>query len=157
MKTLGNFIWFIFCGGAITALAWFILGAVMAGTIVGLPFAYAAFRIGQFAAFPFGKELIDVRLLGKKRLPGTLLANIVWFVVAGVWLAVCHVASAMYCLAACIFIIPIFFGAPAWAVAHLTLAGASLAPLGKQVVSSAVAAEAKRLHLSESIAQLRGE
>ncbi len=135
MATLGNFIWFVFCGGMISALSWIIGGALMAVTVIGLPFAYAAFRIARFAAFPFGKELVDARMLGETRIPGTTLANALWFFLAGIWLAIAHVMSAIGCIVACFAILPIFLGAPAWALAHLRLASVSLAPLGKRVVS----------------------
>ena len=65
MAFVGNLLWFVFGGGAIAWLLWVILGVLLAVTIVGLPFAVAAFRIAGFAAFPFGKELIDVRLIGE--------------------------------------------------------------------------------------------
>jgi uncharacterized membrane protein YccF (DUF307 family) len=121
------------------SLAWLFLGGLMAITVVCLPFAYAAFRIARFAAFPFGKELIDARLMGEARIPGTMLANIIWLVAAGIWVAIAHVFSAVMCIVACLFILPIFLGAPAWALAHLRLASVSLAPLGKRVVSHELA------------------
>ena len=148
MKTLGNFVWFLFCGGLITAVVWLLLGGVMALTVIGLPFAYAAFRIARFAAFPFGKELVDARFVGKKRITGTALANVVWFVLAGIWLAIGHVISAAWCIVSCLLILPILLGAPAWAVAHLRLASVSLAPLGKRVVPGDVASEIRRRQIS---------
>ena len=144
MATLGNFIWFIFCGGLFASLLWFILGGIMAITVVGLPFAHAAFRIARFAAFPFGKELVDARTLGEKRITGTTLANILWLLLAGIWLAISHVLSAMVCIGICVLIFPIVLGAPAWALAHLRLAGVSLTPLGKRVVSKELAAEVRK-------------
>jgi len=151
MKTLGNFVWFVFCGGLLSAFIWFLLGAIMAVTVIGLPFAYAAFRIGRFAAFPFGKELVDARLMGEKRIAGTTLANILWVLLAGIWLAIAHVLSAISCIVACVLIIPILFGAPAWAVAHLRLAAVSLAPLGKRVLASDMAAEVRRRQINAQL------
>jgi len=66
MSLLGNFIWFVFCGGLFMWIGWLLLGALMFITVVGIPFAHAAFRIARFAAFPFGKELVDAELLGEK-------------------------------------------------------------------------------------------
>ena len=156
MATLGNFIWFVFCGGLISALLWFFFGGIMAITVVGLPFAFAAFRIGRFTAFPFGKELVDARSLGETRIPGTALANILWFLLAGIWLAISHVISAIVCILSCVLIIPIIFGAPAWALAHLRLAGVSLAPLGKRVVSKELAREVRKrqIHIRLSTASV---
>lgn len=151
MKTLGNFVWFLFCGGLFSAIIWFLLGGLMAVTIIGLPFAYAAFRIARFAAFPFGKELVDARSLGEARIFGTMVANILWFLLAGIWLALGHVSMAIWSIISCVLIIPLLFGAPAWAVAHVKLAGVSLAPLGKRVVSSDMAAEVRRRQVNAKL------
>lgn len=136
MSTLGNFIWFIFCGGLWSAIAWYICGAFMFCTVIGIPFSAACFRIAKFAAFPFGKHLVDARMMGEKRIPGTALANFLWIIFAGLGLALTHVLCAITCLFSCILIVPIFLGAPAWAKAHLNLASVSFAPLGKRVVST---------------------
>lgn len=63
MAFLGNLLWFVFGGGIISWFLWIMLGLPMAITIIGIPFAKAAFRISGFAAFPFGKELIDCRFI----------------------------------------------------------------------------------------------
>ena len=133
MAMLGNFIWFI-CGGLSTAIGWYIIGGVWHLTVVGIPFGKACWRIAPFAAFPFGKELIDGRLMGDKRIAGTALLNLLWILFAGLWLALGHAMAAILCLASCVLILPILLGAPAWAVGHLNLAKASFAPLGKRIV-----------------------
>ena len=61
---IGNILWFLFGGGLIASILWLLFGLVMAVTIIGIPFMFAAFRIAWFAAFPFGKELVDTRVLG---------------------------------------------------------------------------------------------
>jgi uncharacterized membrane protein YccF (DUF307 family) len=146
MATLGNFVWFVFCGGIFMGLAWVLAGCVLYLTIVGIPFGHACFRIASFAFFPFGKEIVDARLLGEARIPGTTLANILWFILAGLWLAIGHLCAAIACIASCLLIVPIFLGAPAWALAHLNLAGVSLAPLGQRIVTKdqAVAIRSRR-------------
>lgn len=127
MMLLMNIIWFIFGGGAISWALWMLLGALFFITVIGIPFAYAAFRIAGFAAFPFGKELVDVRDIGEARIVGTGLANFLWIILAGIWLALSHiVAGATLCLT----IIGIPFG-----FAHFRLAGVCFAPLGKKPVS----------------------
>jgi len=112
-----------------------LMGAVFAITIVGIPFAVACFRIAGFAAFPFGKELIDAELIGEKRIPGTGLLNFLWIILAGLWLAISHALAGIGC---CLTIIGIPFG-----LAHFKLAGVSFAPLGKRSVPKEVAAAAK--------------
>jgi len=125
MKLLGNLLWFIFGGGFVAWLAWLLTGLLLAVTVVGFPFAVAAFRISGFAAFPFGKDLVDARIVGGTRIPGTGLANLLWILFAGIWLTIGHALAGLgYCLT----IIGIPFG-----LAHFKLASVSFAPLGKRV------------------------
>lgn len=128
MKLLGNILWFVFGGGFAACLAWLLTGTLLAITVVGFPFAVAAFRIAGFAAFPFGRELVDARIVGGTRVLGTGLANVLWIILAGLWLTIGH---ALLGLAYCITIIGIPFG-----LAHFKLAGISFAPLGKRVVAT---------------------
>ena len=125
MTLLLNLIWFIFGGGLVAWLAWMALGLLLALTVVGIPFAYAAFRIAGFAAFPFGRTLVDVREFGESPIVGTGLANLLWIVFAGIWLWIAHVCAG---IAYCCTIIGIPFG-----FAHFRLAAVCFAPLGKRV------------------------
>lgn len=135
MTFMLNLLWFIF-GGFFSWLSWVILGVVLTITVIGIPFAKAAFRISKFAAFPFGKELIDVRLIGEKRVTGTGLANILWIILAGIWLAIEHISIG---ISLCLTIIGIPFG-----LAHFKLAKVSFAPLGKKPVSNEMAEETRK-------------
>jgi uncharacterized membrane protein YccF (DUF307 family) len=121
LALLLNILWLI-CGGAVAAFAWLVAAAIMALTIIGLPWSFAAFRIALYTALPFGHEM--------RRRPDadelTALGNLVWFLLAGWWLAIAHLVIA-FVLAVTIIGLPF-----AWA--HLKLAGASLAPLGKEIV-----------------------
>lgn len=123
MALIGNILWFIFGGGLVSFILWVLFGLLMAITIIGIPFAKAAFRIAGFAAFPFGKELVDVRSEGGTRIFGTGLANFLWIILAGIWLAIGHFLAAIGYF---ITIIGIPFG-----LAHLKLAMVTFAPLGK--------------------------
>jgi len=126
MALILNIIWFIFGGGLVAWFLWVVLGALLFLTVVGIPFGFAAFRIAGFAAFPFGKELVDSRVLGEERVMGTGLANFLWIILAGIWLAISHIlAGASLCLT----IIGIPFG-----FAHFRLAAVCFAPLGKRPV-----------------------
>ena len=128
MKLLGNLLWFIFGGGFVAWLAWLLTGLLLALTVVGMPFAVAAFRISGFAAFPFGKDLVHARIVGGTRIPGTGLANLLWILFAGIWLTIGHALAGLgYCLT----IIGIPFG-----LAHFKLASISFAPLGKRVMAT---------------------
>ena len=126
MALLGNILWFVFGGGIVAALSWVLTGLLLAITVVGIPFAVAAFRIAGFAAFPFGRELVDARAVGEERILGTGLSNLLWIVLAGIWLTIGHVVVGV---ALCLTIIGIPFG-----LAHFKLASVSFAPLGKRVV-----------------------
>ncbi len=127
MVFLLNILWFVFGGGFVAWILWMLLGGLLFITIVGIPFAYAAFRIAGFAAFPFGKELVDSRKMGETRVIGTSLANFLWIILAGIWLAVSHILAG---ISLCVTIIGIPFG-----FAHFRLAGVCFAPLGKISVS----------------------
>lgn len=151
MRAIGNFIWFIF-GGILMGLAWWLVGLVAFLSIVGIPWGKACFVIGQFTFFPFGQEAISRKELQQKDDIGTgslgMLGNVVWFVFAGVWLAIGHLFSAVLCL---ITIIGIPFG-----IQHLKLAGIALAPIGKTIVSTEVAVAARKANAEASVASMRG-
>ena len=116
-----NILWLL-CGGLAAALGWLIAAGLMVITIIGLPWSFAALRIALYTLLPFGQEMRSRPDAGLM----STLGNIVWFILAGWWLAIIHLVLAV---ALAITII----GQPfAWA--HLKLAGASLAPLGKEIV-----------------------
>ena len=135
MRAIGNFLWFIL-GGFLMGLAWWLVGVIALLTIVGIPWARASFVIGQFSFFPFGKEAISRRELHQADDIGTgalgTIGNVIWFIFAGVWLAIGHVACA---IANFVTIIGIPFG-----LQHLKLAVLTLAPVGKTIVDKEVAA-----------------
>lgn len=139
MSAIGNFLWFIL-GGIFMGLSWWLVGLLAFVTIVGIPWGKACFVIGQFTFFPFGKEAISRKELTDQDDIGTgslgLIGNVIWFVFAGVWLAIGHVIAAIACG---ITIIGIPF-----AIQHLKLAGIALAPIGKTIVTKEVAAAALR-------------
>ena len=126
MRVLGNIIWLLF-GGLEAGLAWWVAGVLAALTIVGIPFAIAAFRIGAFSFWPFGREVVDRPETDEARKLLILVGNIVWIVLGGIWLALAHLVFA-FLLAITIIGIPC-------AVQHLKLARLSLTPYGKMIVN----------------------
>lgn len=122
MRLLMNILWFVF-GGWISGTLWLLAGAILAITVVGLPWTPAAFRIAGFSYWPFGKLVID-RHTG----PTSVILNILWFVLAGWWLALHHLVLAVG-LAVTIIGIPF-----AWQ--HVKLAMLSVTPVGKAVVEA---------------------
>jgi uncharacterized membrane protein YccF (DUF307 family) len=129
MRTLGNILWFIL-GGALMGFAWWLASITALLTIVGIPWAKACFVIGQFSFLPFGKKAIARNELSKKEDIGTgalgFLGNLIWFILAGWWLAIGHLISALACF---ITIIGIPFG-----LQHLKLAELAVFPIGKTIV-----------------------
>ncbi len=125
MTLLLNLAWFIVGGGFFAGLGWLFVGGLLAISVVGLPFAVAAWRIAGFAAWPFGRTLVDIRDLGERQIVGTGLANLLWVIFAGIWLWIGHVVAG---IGLCATIIGIPFG-----LAHFRLAAVSFAPLGKRV------------------------
>lgn len=129
MSTIGNILWFVL-GGFFMGLGWWLVGLLCAITIVGLPWAKACFVIGQFAFLPFGKEAVNRAVVSGVEDIGTgalgTIGNVIWFIFAGIWLALGHLASALACF---VTIIGIPFG-----VQHIKLALIALAPVGKTIV-----------------------
>lgn len=150
MGVIGNFLWFVL-GGALMGLGWWFLGLLAFVTIVGIPWGRACFVIGQFAFFPFGKEAVSRKDLSNNDDVGTgslgLIGNVIWFLFAGVWLAIGHVFSALLCF---VTIIGIPFG-----LQHLKLAGIALAPIGKTIVTKEVAAAARTQNADLIVTKLR--
>jgi uncharacterized membrane protein YccF (DUF307 family) len=129
ISLLMNILW-IFFGGLWMAAAWMIAAVIMAITIVGLPWARAAFNIGAYTLLPFGQRAVPRdRLTGQSDIgtgPLGWIGNLIWLLLAGWWLALGHVITAII-LAVTIIGIPF-----AWA--HLKLAGLALWPIGKVII-----------------------
>ncbi len=127
-----NIFWLLL-GGALAALGWFVAALIMVITIIGIPWARAAFDNGVYTLWPFGaKPIARDRLYGEDIGTGPLgfLGNIIWFFLAGWWLALGHLFAA---IGLAITIIGLPF---AWA--HLKLAGFALWPIGRTIVASNV-------------------
>lgn len=122
MRLILNVVWLIF-GGLWLALGYFLAGIVLCILIVTIPFGIASFRIGVYALWPFGSTIVDKPGSGA----GALVGNVLWLVLAGWWLALMHVITAI-AMAITIIGIPL-------AIANLKLIPVSLMPLGKDIVA----------------------
>jgi len=144
MTTALNLLWLI-CGGLLLGVGWLLASLLMFVSIIGIPWGRAAFNIAIFAFLPFGHEAIDRYALTGEEDIGTgalgTIGNVLWFLLAGLWLAIGHVCVGVACF---ITIIGIPFG-----IAHFKLAGISLAPIGKEIVPTEVAEEARRRRAAE--------
>ncbi|MGN6423840.1 MAG: YccF domain-containing protein [Asticcacaulis sp.] len=126
MTLLLNILWFIF-GGFISGCLWLLGGLILACTIVGLPWAFSAWRIASFVFWPFGRRIVDRPVDPVSGCLGVFL-NIIWFVFAGWYIALAHVLIA---IPEAISIIGVPF-----AFKDLQLAQLALAPVGKEIVSA---------------------
>lgn len=111
LTTLGNIIWFLF-GGAITGIAWAVVGILWSITIIGIPIGKQCFKIASLCFCPFGK--IVVFNTGTSN----FLMNLIWISVTGWTLAV---EAATIGLIYCITIVGIPFGKQYFKIAHLAL------------------------------------
>src|SRR6202043_2607592 len=130
LSLLLNILWIVF-GGLWMAAGWIVAAVIMAITIIGLPWAWAAFNIASYALLPFGRKAVSRAEYTGHDIgtgPFGLLGNIIWLVLAGWWLALGHLITAIP-LAVTIIGIPF-----AWA--HLKLAGIALWPIGKMIVAA---------------------
>ena len=129
LSLLLNLLWIVF-GGLWMAVGWIVAAVIMAITIIGLPWARAAFNIAVYTLLPFGSravrrdEITGLPDIGTG--PLGVIGNLIWLVLAGWWLAIGHLVTAVM-LAVTIVGIPF-----AWA--HLKLAGIALWPIGKVIV-----------------------
>lgn len=125
IRLILNILWFIF-GGWISGLLWLLGGAILAITVVGLPWAFSAWRIASYSFWPFGREVVwagqaegkDIGCFG-------VGLNVIWFVFAGWYIALSHLLIAF---AEAITIIGIPF-----ALKDLELAKLALAPVGATI------------------------
>src|SRR5450631_2926035 len=131
LSLLLNILWIVF-GGLWMAIGWVVAAVIMAITIIGFPWARAAFNIASYTLLPFGQRAVSRAEYSGREDVGTgplgILGNVIWLVLAGWWLALGHLATALL-LAVTVVGIPF-----AWA--HLKLAGIALWPIGKIIVSA---------------------
>jgi uncharacterized membrane protein YccF (DUF307 family) len=123
MRIIGNLLWLVFSGIEM-AIAYLVAGALSILFIVTIPLAIPAFRLAGYTLWPFGRVVVQRQHPGA----GSTIGNVVWFVVAGWWLALLHVVFGLL-LAITIIGIP-------FTVAHFKLAGLALRPYGKDVVEA---------------------
>lgn len=122
-SVLLNVIWLLF-GGIWLAIGYVVAGIICCLLIVTIPFGIASFRIALYALWPFGRTVVD---RGKVGVFSTI-GNVIWILVAGIWIAIGHVLTA----------IPMFvsiIGIPL-GIANLKMIPISLMPLGKVIVPS---------------------
>ncbi|SDH00549.1 Uncharacterized membrane protein YccF, DUF307 family [Lentzea fradiae] len=123
MRLILNVIWLVLAGFWM-AVGYAIAGLICYVLIITIPWGIASFRIANYALWPFGREVVDKPGAGT----GSLLGNVIWIIVAGLWLAIGHIVTG---IALCVTIIGIPMG-----IANFKLVKVSLVPLGKEIVES---------------------
>ena len=121
MRLILNVIWLILAGFWM-AVGYAVAGLICCILIITIPWGIASFRIANYALWPFGREVVEKPGAGT----GSLLGNVIWIIVAGIWLAIGHVVTG---IALCVTIIGIPLG-----LANFKLVKVSLVPLGKEIV-----------------------
>jgi uncharacterized membrane protein YccF (DUF307 family) len=121
VRIVGNLLWFVL-HGLWAFLAYVFIGFLWCLTIVGIPFGLASFRLATFVIWPFGRTVVHSPTRGA----ASGVGNLLWFFLAGLWIAFVHVVGG---LLLCLTIIGIPFGVQAF-----KLAGLAIAPLGRQIV-----------------------
>lgn len=121
LRVVLNVVWLVVFGWA-SALSFAIAALVMTVLVVTIPFGIASWRLALYTLWPFGRTLVPRPDAGA----GSTVGNVLWFVLAGVWIFLGHLGAALG-LAVTIIGIP-------WAVAAFKTGLAALAPLGKEIV-----------------------
>jgi uncharacterized membrane protein YccF (DUF307 family) len=123
MRLLLNIVWLVF-GGLVLAFGYAVAALVMFVLIITIPFGVAAARMALFCVWPFGRALVKKPDAGA----GSLIGNVIWFILAGWWLALGHLVTGV---AMCITIIGIPLG-----LANFKLIPVSVTPFGREIVDA---------------------
>jgi uncharacterized membrane protein YccF (DUF307 family) len=118
-----NVIWLVF-GGFFLAVGYAVAGVICCVLIITIPFGLASFRMANYTLWPFGRTTIPRRTAGI----ASGIGNVIWVIVAGWWLALGHIISAVTQFITVI-------GIPL-AIANLKLVPVSLFPLGHEIVDA---------------------
>ncbi|MGK5741166.1 YccF domain-containing protein [Micromonospora sp. URMC 103] len=119
-----NVLWLIFGGGIVLAVGYGAAALICFALVVTIPFGVAALRLAAYSLWPFGRTVVPKPGAGL----ASGLANVLWVVLAGWWLALSHLVAGV---ALCLTIIGIPFG-----VAHVKLVPAAFWPLGREVAAA---------------------
>ena len=91
MNSIGNILWLIL-GGILIAIIYYIVGLLMCITIIGIPFGVQLLKLGTYALWPFGHELVD----GPNQ-PGcvSIVMNLIWILLGWWEIAVIHLVCGL--------------------------------------------------------------
>ena len=123
MSILGNILWIIFGGGIVIFFEYLFEGLILCLTIIGIPFGIQCFKLSVLGLVPFGKEVVTTESYNGCL---SVVMNILWILIGGIWIALTHVLFAVLCAITII-------GLP-FAKQHIKLAALAFTPFGKSVV-----------------------
>ena len=123
MRLILNVIWLLLAGFWL-ALGYLVAAVLLTITIIGIPFAVQSLKLAGYALWPFGRMLVARE---HHHTVISVIGNILWLILAGWWLAIAHLITGILL---CITIIGIPLG-----IGSFKMAGAALAPFGKEIVS----------------------
>ena len=135
MRLLLNIIWFVLAG-LWMAIGYAFAALVMFLLIITIPFGIAALRIALYALWPFGRTIVRRADHGV----ASTIGNVLWFILAGWWLAIAHLITGVLL---CVTIIGIPLG-----LANFKLIPVSLTPLGRDIIDTS---EARRLGIANRV------
>lgn len=122
VRLILNVLWFVFGSGFVLAVGYGVAALICFALIVTIPFGIASLRLAVYSLWPFGRSIVSRPDAGV----ASGVANVLWVVLAGWWLALAHITAG---IAQCVTIIGIPFG-----IANLKLVPAAFWPLGRQIV-----------------------
>lgn len=122
IRLILNLLWLVFGSGIVLAIGYGLAALICFALIVTIPFGVASLRLAYYSLWPFGRTLVTKPTAGL----GSGIANVLWVIVAGWWLALAHILAG---IAQCVTIIGIPFG-----IANFKLVPAAFWPLGREVV-----------------------
>ncbi len=122
MRLILNILWLVLAG-IWMAIAYVVAGLILCITIIGIPFGVQSFKLAGYALWPFGRALVPAATRMKTL---STVANVLWFILAGWWLALGHLITG---IVLCLTIIGIPLG-----IASFKMAGAALVPFGREIV-----------------------
>ena len=122
VNALLNVMWVILAGFWL-AVGYLLAAVVMFILIITIPFGVQAAKLAGFAFWPFGRHVERKQSAGA----GSAIGNVLWFLLAGWWLALAHLITGVL-LAITIIGIPL-------AIANFKLIPMALVPFGREVVT----------------------
>ncbi|MEV6349249.1 YccF domain-containing protein [Actinoplanes sp. NPDC051851] len=122
MRVILNVLWFIFGSGFLLAIGYGVAALICFALVVTIPFGVAAMRLAIYSLWPFGRTVVSRQDAGV----ASGLANVLWVVLFGWWIALGHLTAG---IAQCVTIIGIPFG-----IANFKLVPVAFWPLGRDIV-----------------------